>query len=268
MYLYHSQAAAIGGEIRRPIAQVINVPCASSLSTCGGYQSSKMGRYEIDNILSFDAASTQVSGSFDAGENAWNSLTTCVVENFRMLNVVSARRIVAQFAVRQFADKPEPEIVPTGTQFDGLRINGALIDVELDLDLFSKCATYSSLKQCYEKDSAKKAQLDKICYWGKNAANAPEFLKERVGWIKDPKVLPESNGMVVGSLLKTEAQAPGATSTGYVVTIPGFGRVYIGEMIITPKSRRLSMLRFEMRCPTEGDVITGGPVEGNGSRYP
>ncbi len=268
MYFYHSQALAIGGEIRRPISHVINVPCASSLSSSGGYQSSKVGRYEIDNILSFDAASTQVSGSFDAGENAWNSMASCVVENFQMQNVVSAKRMVAQFAVRQFVDKAEPEIVPTGTQFEGLRINGVAVNVELDLDLFAQCPTYSSFKQCYEKDSGKKAQLDKICYWGKNAANAPDFLKERVGWIKDPKVLPESNGMVVGSLLKSEIQAPGVQSNGYAITIPGFGRVYVGEIIITPKSRRLSMLRFEMRCPTEGDIIGGGPVEGNGSRYP
>jgi hypothetical protein len=43
---------------------------------------------------------------------------------------------------------------------------------------------------------------------------------------------------------------PKSTLEGHVATIPGFGRVYFGEMVVSGHARRLTMLRFDL----DGDV--------------
>ncbi len=51
------------------------------------------------------------------------------------------------------------------------------------------------------------------------------------------------------------------------VQVPGFGRVYLAEMIVSPRRRRLTMLRVELGCPVEGRMEVSY-VEGEGHRMP
>lgn len=52
-----------------------------------------------------------------------------------------------------------------------------------------------------------------------------------------------------------------------VIDVPDFGRVILGEYLITPYARSLSIFRVEMGCGNEGEG-GGGNVGGNGSRMP
>jgi hypothetical protein len=42
---------------------------------------------------------------------------------------------------------------------------------------------------------------------------------------------------------------PEVTLDGHVVRWPGFGTVYVGEMLISPHVRRLTLLRFDLGSP-------------------
>jgi hypothetical protein len=57
---------------------------------------------------------------------------------------------------------------------------------------------------------------------------------------------------------------PGATIEQHVVTVPDFGKIFFGEILITDQSRRLTMVRLELGSPI-GGVVACGEVETNGS---
>jgi hypothetical protein len=278
MYVYNANAYAIGGHLRRPFQDVLNIPAASSLSWVGGFQSSESGPFRLGNILSFSRAYTQVSGSLEDrnGEKYYNAMATAVIEDFRVQEVVSAKRIVAQIASRVpwQRDPDAPELVETefsfvGTQFDDLRINGKTVDVELNSDLWSGCRTLCALRERYRADHSFRDELNRVSLWKNYAAEAPEQMRGRVHWTKQLKQeqLPERHGAVLTTLLRKPVKATCAKTDGHCVTIPDFGKIYIAELIVDSRSRRLNMLRFELGSPDEGEYAAGG-VGGNGSWYP
>ncbi|MBI4907757.1 MAG: hypothetical protein HY820_29305 [Acidobacteria bacterium] len=266
MHFYNAQAHALGGIIRRPISQSVNGGADCSLSTAGGYHSAQAGPFAIANIISFSSASAQCLGSYDVGEVAHNSTATAVLEGFNFQNIVTCDRIVSQLNIRFFDKDTVPEIVPTGCQFIGLRVNGFPVNAELHIGAFTSGHNLNKLRNSYATDSALRANLDTISLWREDPNRLPAPLRWRTMG-SAPDVLPESRGMVVTSLLAAPISVPGATTYGNVLEIPGFGLVHFAEFILTENSRRLNMLRFELGCPTDGEVVGGG-TEGGGSQYP
>jgi hypothetical protein len=57
---------------------------------------------------------------------------------------------------------------------------------------------------------------------------------------------------------------PGATIDHNSVTVPNFGIMFFGELVVTDISRRLTMLRLELGSPVGGDVAAA-EVESNGT---
>jgi hypothetical protein len=111
--------------------------------------------------------------------------------------------------------------------------------------------------------------LNRVSLWKNHAAEAPQHLRGQVDWTRRLKQeqLPERHGAVLTTLLRKPIKATCATTDGHCVTIPDFGKIYIAELIVDSRSRRLNMLRFELGSPDEGDYAAGG-VGGNGSWYP
>ena len=60
------------------------------------------------------------------------------------------------------------------------------------------------------------------------------------------------------------SRIPGATIEQHVVTVPDFGKIFFGELLITDLSRRLTMLRLELGSPI-GGAVACAEVENNGS---
>jgi hypothetical protein len=57
------------------------------------------------------------------------------------------------------------------------------------------------------------------------------------------------------------------TAQANAITIPQFGTIFLGEVLISRNSRRLTMLRVELGCPLAADTSSGS-VEGDGHRIP
>jgi hypothetical protein len=68
---------------------------------------------------------------------------------------------------------------------------------------------------------------------------------------------------LVKSINWAGAPYPGARIDHHSIVIPDFGKIFVGELLITDVSRRLTMLRFELGSPTGGDVACA-EVESNG----
>jgi len=74
---------------------------------------------------------------------------------------------------------------------------------------------------------------------------------------RDPIVCSIVDGVVVGD----------DTIAGNVIDVGGFGRIHIGELVISPSDRRLSAMRFELGSPTEAS-FTAGSGATDGSTWP
>ena len=72
---------------------------------------------------------------------------------------------------------------------------------------------------------------------------------------------------IVESITWTGKPFPGATIDGHVVTVPDFGKIFFGELLVGGSERRLTMVRFELGSEW-GGCADGGGVDTNGSYYP
>ncbi|MBC7926318.1 MAG: hypothetical protein H7039_11735 [Bryobacteraceae bacterium] len=252
-HIFHGHAYAAGGFVSRPIHATINVPASSSLPPDGGYQSAQAGPYNLENLIRFDAAYTQVAGSLDS-DGTFTTLASSVVENLNIFDVVRARRIVSQLAIYHKPGGKEIAAYPLGSRFEELYVAGRKIDVELDLDTFTANPSWSALQKHLR--SSRELQDD---------------LKRRWGWsgpecVTQPREDPESP--VIMSLVRRASGCPGTPATPvYVIPVKGFGKVFLAELLMSRNARRLTMVRLELGSPVEGKMSFGG-AEGNGSMHP
>lgn len=100
------------------------------------YLSQHSKNFRLENIISYSAAHTQVSGHRSKkNPEAFVTLATSVVENLNVLNVVTADRVVAQISTTHFPNESSPQVTFLGTHFENLRIARHKTEPVLNLDL-------------------------------------------------------------------------------------------------------------------------------------
>ena len=68
---------------------------------------------------------------------------------------------------------------------------------------------------------------------------------------------PEKDGFSLCSLVDgVGGEIPGR-SFGHVIDIPDFGRIFLGEVLVHPRSVQICMVRAELGCSTHGKVGVG-----------
>jgi hypothetical protein len=260
-FLFHANAAAIGGRIAKPKDLAIDTPAASSLAAAGGRSTSKAENGRIGEVIQFGSASTFAEGLFDdlgkwaetlCGDSCEDALTatTRVSSEVRNLTVnakatFTARRINGGFVAKSPKGSGEPSIsLDRDTVFDGVALGGYKLIVELNAALFQRFDTLSKLR---------------------TAADTPKFVKEHGAGLFMKASVPgrttasaagrfvESGGTIYGTIVKSLRWAgkpyPGAEIDDNVITIPDCGDIYFGEIYISAYRRRLTMLRMDLCCP-------------------
>lgn len=265
-FFYHAQASAIGGVFRRPFVDVLESQAATSLPITGGIGNKTQSNFNFRDTVRFDSASTQVTGSQNPDDGSYNTLSTTTVVGLNIANMVMADRIVARISTRHSADDTETTVIPQGSEFVGLRIGGEPINPELDLSLFTELNTSAKFKRRYTGDDKFKEDMRKRFLWGKLEDSAPQHLKARYKWQSDPSALPESQGIMPCSLVKSIGKTSLKTY-GNVIIVPDFGTIYLAEYLVQESSRRLNMMRLMLGSPMEGDITVCG-IEGNGTTFP
>ena len=83
--------------------------------------------------------------------------------------------------------------------------------------------------------------------------------------------LVQSDGTIYASVVREirwkGRPYPGATIDHHIVTVPNFGKIFFGEILIGAISRRLTMLRLSLGSPVGGSLAFD-EVETNGGWYP
>jgi hypothetical protein len=249
-YLYNAHGHALSGHIQRPFDQIIEVQAGMSLPTTGGYGASRAEKFRLKEVVSFEAASTQVSGSKKKEDNSHTTLVSTTIEGLNILDVVTADRVVARLASHHPPDEAEAHITLLGSHFENLRIAGCPVTLDLDHELFLRMDTFKAVRKEFESNSEFRKMAEDPIHTGQS------------------QKLPDAHGVLFCSLLKdVKTTCPGVKRRGHVLEVPQFGKIFIAEVVAEHGTRTLTMLRLELGSPT-GGPITIANVQGNGQPVP
>jgi hypothetical protein len=254
-FIFRGNAVGVAGHIRRPDDMIIWVQGASSLPVTGGYSRSNIDRASFGDVLSFESSRTQATGDLSDKESAYKTLTNAAVKGLNVNGRLTADSLEATFTSTHPLDGKEPSIVPTGTRVENLRLDGYPLNLKLDIDLFTKYSTRESLARAYSTDDAFFKQYGSRFHKSEKAPPAGA----------GPRQIPEVGGYISCSIVSSiDTDHPKAMVDGNMIKLDGFGRIYLGELLITSVSRRLTLVRLALGSPIAGE-ITCSDIDTNGS---
>lgn len=286
---YHADASPIGGYLTHPYEAPIQSQASVSLSQAGGHAAARSESFHLDNLVRVGPHYSQVAGSVQKKTGNWTTLVTSVVEDLNVLEVVTADRIVSRIAIEHPRADGEyyPKVVFVGTQFENLRIAGRSVKPEIDLNLLSAPEPDHSQRSVMEGDILPPEYAPRGIEfpdrpWNEVGAfvhravdqaerivgnkGAPAWLKRRYEWMLSAEARAKK-GYVLSSLVNDVPGAAPGSSFGHIVHVPGFGNIFLGELIVDQASFGLTMLRIEMGCLAEGD-LSFSTTHGNGLPMP
>jgi hypothetical protein len=254
-FIFHGHACAYSGRLYRPEDITITSPASAVLSVAGGRAEASAKRQRFKNYLSVGKSSVSAHGQFDdrkravamthgrVREDELVSSTTCSAEVHDI--VMDDKRFkVKELRAALDGASPgkgnEPPIrLGRQTTIKGVSMDGYDLTVTLDLKRFQKHDTLDALVRNAESKKG-------------------PYFDARVG------VMYTS---IVRELKWAGKAHPTAVIDRHCLYVPGFGRVYFGEMIVDGASRRLTMLRAHLGSPI---ALRAGfaDVGTNGSWYP
>ncbi len=278
-HIYHAEATALSGHLTLPLEQHIHPQAYARLSDNGGYLSQRSEFFGVEEVIRYEAAYTQLAGNVDPKPgHGWNTLVTSVVEGLNVLDVLTADRIVAQIST----DHPRAGYVPTvtflGTRFEGLRIAGHPVHLDLDLNLLGEKPANDApyIGESGFMDRVK-SQHDRILA-------APGVPAEVAGRFKETSALTmdaaanKQESLECSLVNKAGGGYPGR-SFGHVIDVPNFGKIYLGVLraeqsdykagTSTPKATtfRLTMIDCKFGCAIGGNAAAAESIT-NGRGQP
>ncbi len=288
VHYYHADSSPIGGYLTHPFESLLESHASISLGQAGGQAAARMEQFKLDDLIRSGPHYSQVSGSVQKVTGNWSTSVTSVVEDLNILEVVTADRIVSHLSIEHPRKDGAyyPKIAFVGTQFENLRINGNPVAPVVDLDLLAGPVTKEASRSGKEDDTlGAEAELRQIEFpdvpWPDvqsfvaravaqserlNAEGAPEWLKRRYAWMLDPAAR-SRKGYIACSLVNAVDGTGANPAYGHVVSVPDFGNIFLGELVVTPLSFHLTMLRIEMGCAAAGNVSFAS-TRGNGLPMP
>jgi hypothetical protein len=274
-FIFRGNAAAFGGRIVRPTDLVIEAP-GSSLPVTGGRSVARIPRTAFEDFFSVESASTFAEGRFDDARQLIekthhrvqeDSLTATTTVNADVVGLAIGRKprlsighLHASLTAKSPLGSGEPAIqIGKDTAIDAVSVNGHRLIVELDLSPFQRCDTHAKLMtaaddHAFVRDSGR-ALFMQTPQHGHPAPGAGRLLESYPGTLY---------ATIVKSIKWDGDPFPGAQIDHNTVTIPDFGRVFFGELLISRSERRLTMVRGALGSDSGGDV-GGGDVQDNGS---
>lgn len=274
---YHADAYVLSGELTRPVPHVIEVQAATSLPSTGGVGRSRIDNFRFQEVVSFTAGYSHVSGSieYEGKKRIHNTHATAVVERLNILDVVTADRIVVRLSSSYVFDtennrgEPEKEarILIVGTKFENLRVAGCPIDVELHHELALSLPTFAKVRSAYDdnaafqalaKEPTQKPASDGVvhCSLVKHLwlANRGSLLHDLTG----PQNPQDENGVTL-----RQKHCHGVERRGNMLKVEEFGTIHLAEIRFEHGRKSIDMLRIDLGSPNGGSFSgPGGSTNG------
>jgi len=235
-YHFHAGGHAFSAHFVRPVDVPIAAQAATSLPSIGGYAHSRVENFFVSRLASFQVGETHVAGSWEQPTVVTTSATS-LLEDLNVLDFLTADRIVCRLTGRyeEGQKSRESQIMALGSCFENFRLGGFDVDITLRHDLLVNSDSFADLTKNLKGD--------------KTAVVTPEVifcsLVEKIE--VDPNL----------------AKVKGFKVNGNRMIVPNFGKIALGEIVATPGSISLTMLRFKVGSP-DGGGGSGGSSHTNG----
>jgi hypothetical protein len=270
-FRFKGTAHAAAGVITTPFREIIETQSPATLSEHGGYCGSTVEKFRHRNILRFESAHTEVTGSrthVDKDGETYSTLVKACVEGLNILGMVTADRVVANLVSTYNAkEDDEPSVKLVGSRFEGLKIAGVPVRVHLSVGTLDKHHRHKDLKKAYGKRDKGVRNLFGDDELKKDYAHAPAEVKY---FLDAPSSggadMPASAGTSTVSIVKrAEHESDALKFYGHVIHIEGFGTIRLGEVRICNHTRELTMVHVRLGCPFEGDLAITSTADGGTS---
>jgi hypothetical protein len=256
-FYFQADANTFGGFLQQPFQRIVPPQASVSLPAAGGFATTRTKGFNLEQIVSCTSSYTRVSGRETTDGRAFSTLVTAVIEGLNILEIVTAERIVAQISVECPADYGPRRISLAGTHFEGLRVGGHYAAPTLNPSFLNtqragsvlSPMTWSDFQSIGEKQS--RTLIGGIKQDPRSAAW--EWAKERYEWMSSGQKRKDGE-LVQCSLVDTVASSIPGNSIGHIIEIADFGRIILGELLVSSDSVQLFMVRAELGCNVHGNV--------------
>jgi hypothetical protein len=258
-FYFHGDASSLGGFIEKPFQKHIPPQASGTLPSVGGHVTSQTGAFNFEGVISCRSGYTRVSGRHIEEDGSATVSVTSVLEGLNILEIVKAERVVAQITAEYPAAGGFPRVSFAGSHFDRLMIGHADASLALNSGLLGfasgpkarQAITPALFQETGRQQAAKliksvKAEPDQ---------DALRWLIDRYGWMDSDRK--GKDGFLLCSLVDGVGGAIPGRSFGHVLEIPDFGRIFLGEITVSPPLFRISMIRAELGCTVHGGGSAG-----------
>jgi hypothetical protein len=270
-YSFRADANALGGFLEEPLQKNIPALAPVSLPSVGGFATARSEAFNLDEIVSCGSAYTRVSGREHGADGSISILVAAVVEDLNILEVVKAERVTAQVSISIPNGSGPLRFSLAGSGFEGLRLAGRECRPALNSALHQPDAgtgSHGALRTWQDIQGAAREQADNLVGWFKGRGeDAGQWAMARHGWMMS-SARQREGAPVLCSLVDGFEGANRDAERGHIVEIPGFGRIILGELLVSPNSVQLVAIRAELGCPVKGQMgvaASGGGGLGDSS---
>ena len=267
-FLYHANAVGLSARFSRPFQETLDSQAVSGLSPSGGYSSARRENVRLREFLTCRLVRSETAGSYTPQHNSFDTFAAASVEGLNLADTIKADFITARVSSSHPATgDDEPSITPLGSGFRNLHVAGMDIELESFVNHFTQHSTMSGLRNAYKTDAVFRKAMDETMLRGTKEELPNPRLNKFFPWLhKEPTgELPEIRGTAILPLYRVlNATSPGFFVRGNVIDIQDFGRIHIGEIVVSQYERRITGLHVELGCPVDGSLDCSA-VGGNGS---
>jgi hypothetical protein len=249
-HTFHFRASglALGGWLERPYPVAVPLQAAVVLPGVGGYVESSVENVDFRGLVSIRRATTVARGLRPEVGGRKDYETTIAV-HLEGIDVLGALRI-DHMTARLISRHPnERDAVPT-FEVEEIDLGSVLLGKKRH-DVVSHAAHFGQMVAGSTSPVGRKRSP------GEFSDGSLRYCL--LSWAA---VAAGGGAHAPQSLLVTDHNDPRIAQYE-----KDLGRVVIGEVLVTPGSRRITMLRVELGCPHMGALVLG-QVEGNGTRDP
>jgi hypothetical protein len=264
-FIYRGNAVGVAGRITRvdPLSGLDHVfpsHAVSALAATGGrseYDAGhpsyfKITRPEPREMFYVGHAHSLATGAWDPQLKAWVTSVQCQVQDLHILGgKIAVERLFVNIVKKHGPTSDAPTItLSDDCNIAGLSLDGRPVTVKINVGPFREAPTMAGLRDRVKADGE---------------------LSRRIGWME---LKPASAGIAASHIVESVSFPEGKPEdvewdpkTPNRIVWRGVGKIYLGELLVTDVSRRLTMLRVQLGSPVAGDV-SAGEVETNGHTLP
>ena len=268
-FLFHAYAAGLSGRIHRPYEHLLEVQAPSALPPSGGVSSGSSKGVKIRDFLQCDSVISRATGEFQASTGTYETRVSAVAEQFNLGGVITADLIRAQVhSSHSQQEHVPPSIVPEGSAIINLKVKGTSIELENLSDLFTELNTLEKVRDRHRNNPEFRGRIHEYTMVGRFAELAESRLHRYFPFCRrqPSDELHETRHAAILPLFRVlTPSGPGFRVVQNVIHIENFGRLHLGELIITAVERRVTALHVDLGSPT-GGYVTACSVGANGGQ--